>query len=444
MKSMSHKTIGLAALAAALLFAACTADEPAPAREGALVCPTLAFGVSSMTMKADSRAMGPMSPDMEKYVKTIAVFEFDSEGWHEKKESVTYHFIDFIAGTVNGDKGVGSVKPTEFGVVEATLEGLQFEERDSCTICLVANVTEEQVDTFYKETSLESGQSYGSMTFDQFKQWALPFEYEEVPAGKYDESVTGHLKTVYMFGYYQGEIRQASAGAIRVDLGRLASRLDITVVNETGADITERLGYHFDNVCLSAFLFPMKQGMPPTDQAGLARTVICSGPDPVEGDEERQIVPQIFRKDSVHTRYFYVAAHSATGYDDATKLHMFYNRLIVGDDISDDSNSVRIPLCNVHPLQAADVANGFSLSRNTRYHFTIRLRKKAAAAGGEVAASSAAASAAVASSASAAAVVLNTEASSTAVSNEAASSRSGQDCAVAYSDRPGEITVYLP
>lgn len=415
MKSISHN-IRLACLTAALLLAACTADEPVPVpmREGAVIYSALSFGVSEMTMTADSRAAGPMNPDMEKYVKTIAIFEFDSEGLHEKKETVTYHFIDFIAGTVDGEKNVGDVKPTEFGVVETTLEGLRFEERDSCTICLVANVTEDQVDKLYKDIDLESEQSYGHMTFDQFKQWTLPFKYEPVPTGKYDESVTGHLQTMYMFGYYQGELKEASVGSIRVDLGRLASRLDITVVNETGADITERLGYHFDNVCTSAFLFPMKQGLPPTDRTGLARTVICSGPEPVEGDEGYNIVPQVFRKDGVHTRYFYVAAHSAKDWNEATQLHLFYNRKIESDDLSDDSNSVRVPLCNVHPQQAADVVNGYSLSRNTRYHFTIRLRKKDGAA------------------------------LTGAVSSRAGQEQTGLGQTAAYGDRPGEITVYLP
>jgi len=403
MKNMANE-IRFACMAAALLLAACTADEPEPAGEGAIVRPALMFGVGDMTMTAASRAAEPMSPDIEKYVKTIAVFEFDSEEWHNKKESITYHFIDFIAGTVNGVKGVGSVKPTEFGIVETTLEGLQFEERDNGTICLVANVTEEQVDDFYEAICRESGQSYGSMTFDQFKQWALPFEYEQAEGAVYDESVTGHIRTMYMFGYYRGAIKPAQAGAIRVDLGRLASRLDITVVNETGADITKRLGYHFDNVCHSAYLFPIKQGMPPTEAAGLSRTVICSGPDPVEGDEKHEIVPQTFPKEGIHTRYFYVAAHSAKGYDDATKLHLYYNRPIIDDTHSDDTNSVKVPLCNVHPSQAASVTNGYSLSRNTRYHFTIRLKKKASAASG----------------------------------------RAGEEPSAASGDRPGEITVYLP
>ena len=65
--------------------------------------------------------------------------------------------------------------------------------------------------------------------------------------------------------------------------------------------------------------------------------------------------------------------------------------------------SVKIPLCNVHPSEAASVPNGYSLSRNTRYHFTIRIRKKDAASLGK------------------------------------ATTRSGTS-----GNRSGEVTVYLP
>jgi len=403
MKSMRNE-IRFAYMTAALLLAACTADESEPKSEGAVVSPRLEFGVCDMTMSAVSRAVEPMSPDLEKYVKTMAVFEFDNEGLHEKGE-FTYHFIDFIAGTVDGAKNVGSVKPTEFGIVESSLDGLKFEYRSKGTICLVANVSEGQVDTLYNDHR-DPGQSYGRLRLARFKEWALPFDYEQPQSEVYDESVTGHIRNMYMFGYYQGPIEPTKAEAIRIDLGRLASRVDITIVNKTEGDITERLGYHFDNVCLSAFFFPMKQGMPPSSHHSLMRTVICSGPDPVEGDENHEIVLETFPRDSVHTRYFYVAAHSAQGYEDATKLHLFYDRLILDDsDFDDDTNSFEVPLCNVHPLQAANVPNGYSLSRNTRYHFTIRLKQRDASA---------------------------------------APSRAAQGQSVEYGDRPGEITVYLP
>lgn len=377
------------ACAAALLFAACTTDEeqPTPA-EGAVVRPVLHIGVSEMTMHmepsalgagsaAHTRAIRPMSPDLEKYVKTLALFEFDREGLHDKGDK-TFHFVDFTAGTVDGNK---TFEPIEHGIVETTLDGLDFTAHDTATLCLVANVADTAVDNFYTRIHEETKQSPGRLYIEQFKGWSQRFDYEQEDSGKYDETIAGHVKTMFMFGYYEGPIDPATSGSIYVDLGRLASRLDITIVNETGKDVTKRLGYHFDNVCNSAYFFPIKMGMPATT-TGMTRTVICKGQTPPEGGADDEVaksdVPETFANQASHTRYFYVAAHSAKDESQATKLHMYFDRRILNDNEDDLTSSVRIPLCNVHPSMAASVANGYSLSRNTRYHFTIRLKPSSA------------------------------------------------------------------
>ncbi len=363
-----------------LAAVSCAENEEMPAaiEEGAVVYPTLSIGVSEMSLSASSRASAPMSPDLEKYVRTLAIFEFDKEGVHQKHKGLTYHFIDFQKGTVNGNTGVGDVKETEFGIVETTLRGLAFESHLSGTLCLVANIQEELVDAFYN-AEYAAGQSYGRVMYEKFKQWAIPFDYLTT-ADRYDESVTGHIASMFMFGYYQGPINSDIAGTLRIDLGRMASRIDITVVNETGEDITERLGYHFDNVCHSAYFFPIQSSMPATAGTGLSRTVICKGGKNLGDQDELIDVPWHFAANNSHTRYFYVAAHSAADINDATFIHLFHNQPVGdckgnGHYVTTGSN-VMIPLCNVHPSEAATVKNGYSLSRNTRYHFTIRLKKK--------------------------------------------------------------------
>jgi len=378
MSYIRHIIITATVLAAAsLLPAGCTDEEPVC--EAKVVYPELSFSVSKMSMTPDTRAIDPMSPDIEKYVTTIAVFEFDNEGLHDKSAN-TYHFIDYLKGTVDGVKNVGDVVPTEFGVVESSLKGMSFLPYDSCKICLVANVTEEQVDSFYTYGG-EPGQSYGRITFDSFTKWALPFAYKTMSEGTYDESETGHIETMYMFGYYNGSIDPAKSGNIAIDLGRLASRLDITIVNETGKAIDKRFGYHLDNVCGSAYFFPIKNERPAVINRGLARTVICTGVgDPLDEDV-KHTVPETFPAGETHTRYYYVAAHSASGIEEATMLHLFYDARIVDDAPGQEETGIKIPLCNVHGSEADNVINGYSLSRNTRYHFTIRLKEKGAASG---------------------------------------------------------------
>jgi len=402
-----NKIMRLAYMAMILTLASCTeAEEIINVSDGTVIYPSLSIGVSELNMAAESRASSPMSPDLEKYVRTMAIFEFDNEDLHEHR-GTTYHFIDFVNGTIDGNREAEKIDTTEYGIVETTLNGLAFEARSEGTLCFVANVTQAQVDKFYDEYR-EDGQSYGRITLDKFKTWALPFEYTKPTSDVYDESTTGHIETMYMFGYFEGNIVPEDIGNMRVDLGRLASRIDITIVNETGSNITKRLGYHFDNVCHSAYFFPILSSMPPTFGTGLSRTVVCAGDQPVEGDDNTfQIVPSSFPAEQSHTRYFYVAAHSAESFGDATKLHLFYNRLIPEKDNEDgnEPNSYIVPLCNVEPSHAADVPNGYSLSRNTRYHFTIRLKDRNAAQ-----------------------------------NEESTRTRS----AVEYDGQAGEITVYLP
>lgn len=422
MKTVRNK-IHFACMMAALLLAACSTDGqvPGPKTEGKAIRPRLEFKVSEMTLTESSRASAPMSPDVEKYVKTLAIFEFDNEGLHEKGPH-TYHFIDFIAGTVDGKKNTATAvqDSTEFGVVESTLEGLDFEYRSNGTICLVANVSDSLVQAFYDKPR-DPGQSSNRLRLDQFKEWALPFMYEPRWTDVYDDSKTGHILDMYMFGYYEGEIKPAEAGAIRVDLGRLASRLDITIVNDTGSAINKLLGYHLDNVCIEAVFFPMKVGRQPINDRSIARTIICSGSRLVPGETEgHKIVPTEFPAGDTHTHYFYVAAHSAKDYTQATSLHIFYDRdeIPMKDIEGKEPGSVDIPLCNVHPFQASQVVNGYSLSRNTRYHFTIRLKNRETAP----------------------TVSSRSEQLPLASPDPAAE----QDPAVVYGDRPGEITVYLP
>ncbi len=377
---MKHHITALITLAT--LITACNANDDMPETGTPEVgTVNLRISVSEMTMEpVSSRALSPMSPDEEKYVKSIAIFEFDTEGIHDKKYGVTYHFLDFLKGTIDGV--YNEDYKTEYGIVETTTDGmgLKFEAHDNGTICLVANVTEDQVEDFYQKCMKDNDSggelAYGRVMLSYFKTWSLKFDYKQTAAGKYDETEAGHLANMYMFGYYEGKI--APAASIPIDLGRLASRIDITVINETGQDITKRLGYHFDSVCSSAYFFPIKMGMPPSER-GLTRTLICTGKDTPLNDELVLTKPlEIFPAGAIHTRYFYLAAHSAKDESQATKLHLFWNSRI-NETVEPGGTDIKIPLCNVHPSLAGEVANGYSLSRNTRYRFTIRLKKAAPA-----------------------------------------------------------------
>lgn len=385
LKSNEYMTAALG-LMLTLMAAACSGDTDAPAVPGsdtpAVVYPVVSIGVTDMECEGVSRAIEPMSPDVEKYVKTLAVFEFDNEGIHGRGDN-TFHFIDFQKGTVDDEEGV--LPETTDGVVESALDFLPFNEYTDGTICLVANVTMVDVENLYGSDEYhEPGQSKDRLTFNKFCTWNLKIGYLLPDPDVYDETYTGHVDPMYMFGFYKGPI--TSRSTVTCNLGRLVSRIDLTVVNETGEDITKRLGYHFDNVVNYSYFFPMRSEMPQSDGAGKARIVICSGLlDDGSVDEVLNAVTRpdsVFSAGSSHTRYFYLGAHSASSFEHATKVHLFYDRRIVvgADDPADMTSSTLVPLCNIQPDQASGVANGYSLSRNTRYNFVIRLRKRTAAA----------------------------------------------------------------
>ncbi len=354
--------------------------DPEPAKPN-IVYPCISTGVLDMACHNATRAISPMGPEVEKYVKTLAVFEFDNEDIHTKDKN-TYHFIDFTKGTVDDISGI--IPAITEGVVEESLNYQSFYEYNSGKICLVANVEESiiQKQLYENPDYHEPDQSENRLSYNMFKKWTLPLDIIRPGSTVYDETRAGTLENMYMFGYYQGPI--TSKDTVTISLGRLATRLDITVINDTGEEITKRLGYHFDRVCTNVRFFPMREEADEDTVPSIVRTIICAGLTDTGGYDELSgtVVTRpdaTFKASARHTRYFYVGAHSAKGIEDATKLHLFYNRrILVGEetDATDMSNSVQIPLCNVHPDAAAGVVNGYSLSRNTRYNFVIRLKKK--------------------------------------------------------------------
>ncbi|PWM25299.1 MAG: hypothetical protein DBX40_05100 [Clostridiales bacterium] len=365
--------ICLMSILPAVMAVSCSTEERAqdalPGQECKAVVVTLHVGVCEMTGNTSTRATEQMSPEMENTIKSLAVMEFDNEGLHEKGES-TYHFIDFIKGTVDG---VETLPATTDGMLNTSLDGLSLMSYSDATLCLVANVTEEQVDDFY-DRYREPGQTPGNIRLEQFKKWSLPFEYEDNMELDPDESVSGHIRQMYMFGYYRGAVDPAAAGSIRVELGRLASRVAITIRNDTGEDIDRLLWYHFDNVSHEAYVFPGHASIP-SDEVRHTITYICSGTE--EGIAN---VPETFAKGSEHTRYFYIAGHAASNEDEATKLHLFYGAYMLDGDIPADGGAdFHIALGNLPPEEAGGNAGGYYLNRNTFYHFTILLKKSGSA-----------------------------------------------------------------
>ena len=274
-----------------VLLTACSKESEQEDKIYTPVSVNIDLGVSAMEGNTvQSRAEEIMSPVEENPIRSLAIFQFDKEEQHDRK--LNYRYLNFVDDS------------TPTGVLNTTLDGLKLDYQGGnlTTICLVANVSEEEVDKFYEESMIEGGSSDRLELF-QLKEWQLELNYVYQEEGKKDTQ--GHIERMYMFGYYRGTLKEGT-NDLKIMLGRLVARLDITL-EAVDESITEKVEFHLDNVSTKAYVFPGDKG--------------------VEGGENRYFNTKFengISSGSKETRYFYVAGHSAEEAEEATTLHLYY------------------------------------------------------------------------------------------------------------------------
>ena len=307
---------------------------------------TLAIGTKPMLqLNSSTRASKQMAPEMENCIKTLDVFQFDTEGNHDRKTG--YSHREFV------DDG----NPT--GVLETTItEKLLPNMR---TLCVLANVPQEQISAFYVKVAGQTGQTVGRVTFDDIKQWAVRFNYIQRTDDASVDSA-GMVRQMYMFGYYDGVLPSGVTGdKLQIVLGRLTARLDITINNKSSQQIAaNELLYHFDNVPVESYVFPGNASMKP---------------DVVDDAENYMLNTEALEPNKgSFTRYFYVGENVAKSPDEATYLHLFYKKGGFAEPGKVVKGGKKIALCNSSP---SDIESGknesWQLHRNTIYSVTINL-----------------------------------------------------------------------
>lgn len=263
-----------------------------------------------------------MWPEEENCIKTLAFFQFDPEGIHTRSD--LYNFRRF------------TTEDNPNGVLQASIEDLNFKSynTNNTTICVVANVTEQDVNEFYNQyTSSTSTQ----VRLDEFKEWTHKFQYKE-----HSDSV-GHLKQVCMFGYYDGTLENAIVK--RLILGRLCSRIEIILKAENDYDFADGVSFYFDNVPTEAYYFSRGIGVADSRKDRLFSTIVSS----VSTDKQMY--------------YFYIPGNSVQTEDEALKLNINFN------------GQVRtVTLCTLPPNQNEGYVD-FSINRNSIYRFNLTLKK---------------------------------------------------------------------
>lgn len=269
-----------------------------------------------------TRSVYTMWPEEENCIKTLAFFQFDPEGIHTRNE--LYNFRKF------------TTEDNPNGVLQASIEDINFKsyKTNNTTICVVANVTEQDVNEFYNQYTTSTSTQ---VRLDEFKEWTHEFQYKE-----HEDSV-GHLKQVCMFGYYDGTLEDVIVK--RLILGRLCSRIEVTLKAENSNDFNSGVSFWFDNVPTEAYYFSRGIGVA----------------DSLKNESFSTTVPSVTTDKQVY--YFYIPGNSAQTEDEALKLNINFN------------DKVRtVTLCTLPPEQNEEYVD-FAINRNSIYRFNLTLKR---------------------------------------------------------------------
>lgn len=269
-----------------------------------------------------TRSEYTMWPEEENCIKTLAFFQFDPEGMHTRNE--LYNFRNF------------TTEDNPNGVLQANIEDISFKSynKNNTTICVVANVTEQDVNEFYNQYTTSTSTQ---VRLDEFKEWTHEFHY------KTDPDSVGHLRQVCMFGYYEGALTGTELQ--RLILGRLCSRIEITLKAENNYDFFEGVSFSFDNVPTEAYYFSTGVGITDTEKNGLFETTVS----PVTTEKE------MF--------YFYMPGNSAKMESDALKLKITFG-----------NQTKQVTLCTLPPGLNEGYVD-YAINRNSIYRFNLTLKK---------------------------------------------------------------------
>lgn len=351
---------------AALLLAACTHEsDPTPAagetHSVTLHVTTAPMQIVGEQVPYDTRAANPLMPQYENSIYSLAVLVFDvaegvlqpfpAQGIEEQKY---YKYINLT--DANGD-----------GVLNTTLslESLPVQDNLEYTICLIANLPEDQV----REIITSRQDVGGAVYLREFKNAYVAIPYVENDHHP-DGLEIGHVESIYMFGYYEGVVTGLTNSAgqatteLSITLGRIISRLEMAFTVDEGVTLDPDKTFYcrMNRLESHARLFP-------------------TGVSPGADDPENLLIPGVISElSSLNNRqstiYFYAAPHSAETEEEAMSLDLWYTERLTGpvtEDMLVAAPHATIQLCNDQP--GVEDRN-FFLNRNSVYRFNFNLTNK--------------------------------------------------------------------
>lgn len=330
--TMKRNTFHTLLIGLCVVLAACTdvAEEPMTpggGQEAVPVSVSIHVGSAPMTEQGAApatRATMPMGPALENPIRTLAVFQFDSEGTMlpvndaETGRRQYYHFRDLTSPE----------NPT--GSLSTTLEGVKLRASGSETthVCLLANVPQEGMDTL-----LYNKEKKRQLLWNEFRISTIPISYKLPP--KNDVDSIGHVDNIYMFGYYTGPLKVGSDGSpqipgqvqaaypLSVSMARIIARLEMNIKLDEGVKIPEdkRVFFGMYNAEQSAYVFANAPQYLPTSGELTHRHFALL---PVDRTDRLNQKAEVF--------YFYMAPHLVYRRKNAT----FFALWCVDDNVKDE------------------------------------------------------------------------------------------------------------
>lgn len=343
----------LTAALAALLLSAC--EQMEDAAQG--VPATIKVTTAPMTIEGEQvpygmRATEPLMPEYENSIYSLAVLVFDkAEGVLHTfpAESATaepkyYKYINLR--DANGNGLLSTTLPTTDLPVTA---GYEY------TVCLIANLAEEVVDSLVDRMFAMGG---GAALLPEFKEMyvTIPYIMNDLSTDE-DKAEMGHVSEIYMFGYYEGRVDNNAE--LSITLGRIIARLEVGLTVDADANTREGYSYYcsLGNVESSARLFPtgVSPGFHLDDIFFAVPTLATAGRS---------------------TLYFYTAPSSAQTADDALTLKLWY----APEGLTEAQLRAQHPTPNA-VVQLGNDRPGSSdrnylLNRNSVYRFNLNLVNK--------------------------------------------------------------------
>lgn len=344
----SNKIISLVCWATSLLLTAACHDDPTPTPDKA--SPTF-IHVATKPMRivgeqvpfAHTRADQPLPPEYENSIYTLTTLVFDAQ------EGVLRHF-NLPDNQRKLYKFTNLQDANGNGLLTTTLstEGFPVSEGNQYIVCLIANLSEKEV-----EEMIQSMMDDGTVFFDEFKNYEIPIPYVKTPGeGEEAELEAGHVRKIYMFGYYQGYVKEHTD--IDISLGRIIARVEITFSFDANKPTPGKsLFIRLRNLEQTAHLFP-------TGKSPKKLQTISTYKVPLLGDLNN------------NTIFLYAAPSSASNEDESLCLDMWYeDDNLNPTEVDKKKTTASVCLCNDQP--GVDNRN-FQLNRNSTYRFNLNLK----------------------------------------------------------------------